>query len=131
MAPNPPRRRPASPRFITAYGRDVDVPESQLVYDAPTRHLTIEDGSRREAAAGEALADVLDLLARTGTSLSGRAIKDALRDSERPRDTIEAALKFGERTSQLSVESGARNASFIPTTISVRECPGVSAGQRK
>ena len=24
---------PASPRFITAYGRDVDVPESQLVYD--------------------------------------------------------------------------------------------------
>ena len=27
---------PASPRFITAYGRDVDVPESQLVYDTLT-----------------------------------------------------------------------------------------------
>jgi hypothetical protein len=35
---------PASARFITAYGRDVDVPESQLIYDHGTRHLTIEDG---------------------------------------------------------------------------------------
>jgi hypothetical protein len=43
---------PGSPRFITAYGRDVDVSESQLAYDPLTRHLTINGGSRRRQGCG-------------------------------------------------------------------------------
>jgi AAA domain len=40
---------PASPRYFTAYGRDIDVPESQLEYDGVTRTLTITGGSRKDA----------------------------------------------------------------------------------
>jgi hypothetical protein len=40
---------PASPRYFTAYGRDIDVPESQLEYDSGTRTLTITGGSRKDA----------------------------------------------------------------------------------
>jgi hypothetical protein len=40
---------PGSPRYFTAYGRDIDVPESQLEYDGVTRTLTITGGSRKDA----------------------------------------------------------------------------------
>ena len=36
---------PASARFFTAYGRDVDVEEQELGYDAATRRLTVVGGS--------------------------------------------------------------------------------------
>ena len=118
---------PSSPRFITAYGRDVDVPESQLVYDTLTRRLTIETGSRRDAAAREALDAVLAVLDTANESLSGRGIKDALADSELARDTIDAALKYGLRTDALKAEQGPRNARLYrrnqPVSGSVRECP--------
>jgi hypothetical protein len=39
----------SSARFISAYGRDVDLPESQLAYDAETRRLSLCGGSRRQA----------------------------------------------------------------------------------
>jgi hypothetical protein len=39
---------PAAPRYFSAYGRDVDVPESRLVFDPATRHLTLEGGSRAD-----------------------------------------------------------------------------------
>src|SRR6185295_16578040 len=54
---------PASARFLTAYGRDVDVPENQLHFDAATRHLTVAGGTRRDAKSTVTLTDVLNVLA--------------------------------------------------------------------
>src|SRR5262249_19788557 len=36
---------PASPRFISAYGRDVDIAEQELAYEASTRRLAVVGGS--------------------------------------------------------------------------------------
>ena len=46
---------PSSARFITAFGRDVDVPECQLLYDGPTRRLSVTMGTRKDAASRDAL----------------------------------------------------------------------------
>ena len=41
---------PSSPRYFTAYGRDVNVPEGRLGFDAATRHLTYTAGSRHASS---------------------------------------------------------------------------------
>jgi hypothetical protein len=127
---------PASPRFISAYGRDVDVPEIQLAYDDATRRLTIAGGSRRDAKARAALVDVVAILRGQG-ALSGRAIKAALDGGEHARDTIEAALVLGVRIATLQTEAGPRRSKLYrvsecpalfdecPADIA-RECPAVS-----
>jgi hypothetical protein len=47
---------PASARYFKAYGRDINVPESELSYEVNTRHLAITGGgSRKESARGENL----------------------------------------------------------------------------
>src|SRR5439155_26027575 len=100
---------PASPRFITAYGRDVDVPECALSYDAATRRLTLAGGSRRDAGVEEALTDVISLLRIVGEPASGRRLKSGLADSDHSRRLIEAALKLGVKTGRLVVEDGPRH----------------------
>ena len=48
----------ASPRYFSAYGRDVEVPEGALDYDPETRTLTYGDGTRRDAARSASVAEV-------------------------------------------------------------------------
>ena len=78
-------------RFITAYGRDVDQPETQLQFDPITRHLIAVGSTRRDAHAKEALGDVLDMLEQADEPLSVRAVEAAL-DGVCPRDRVRAAL---------------------------------------
>jgi hypothetical protein len=40
---------PASQRYFSAFGRDVDVQECELSYDATTRSLTITGGCRKQS----------------------------------------------------------------------------------
>jgi hypothetical protein len=54
---------PASARFLKAYGRDVDVPETQLVFNPTTRRLAVEGGTREDAK-GQAAAKEDEQLAR-------------------------------------------------------------------
>lgn len=42
----------SSPRYFSAYDRDVNVPEFQLHFDENTRHLTYGGGSRKEGKIG-------------------------------------------------------------------------------
>jgi hypothetical protein len=115
---------PASTRFLSAYGRDVDVPESQLTYDSLTRTLTLVGGSRADTKTTEALDAVRELL-RTEAPLSGRAIKDAITsDSEHGRNAIEKALKTGRESGALLVQPGPRHSKLY--TLGVSQCPGVS-----
>ena len=114
---------PASARFITAYGRDVDVAESQLVFNPMSRHLIIEAGSRKDAKIREALDAVLDVLSG-GDKLSGRAVKDALEETEHARDSIEAALRLGVRRGVLIREEGPTNAKLYGSPVAVSGVSG-------
>jgi hypothetical protein len=91
-------------------------------------HLTgIAGGSRRDAAARDALAAVLDVLAAAGEALSGRAVKDALEDSEHPRAAVELALRLGVRTGALSKRDGPRRSKLYTASVPVsRSVPSVS-----
>lgn len=102
---------PSSPRFFRAYGRDVDVPEGQLAFDAASRRLTLIGGSRREAKAAGTLADIVDYLLSQGTPQSGRSVENAMRDGH-PREQIREALRLGARTGELLAISGQRNATL-------------------
>lgn len=110
----------ASPRYIKAYGRDVDVPEGRLVYEPATRALTITTGSRKDAKASDALTAVLAALEAAPEPLSGRAIKEALAASGHARDAIDSALRLGITTTALTAEEGPRNATLYRLPASVR-----------
>jgi hypothetical protein len=51
---------PASPRYFSAYGRDVDQPEQLVSHDAATEHLTITGGSRKDERAEELIQAVVE-----------------------------------------------------------------------
>lgn len=117
---------PASARFFRAYGRDVDVPEGQLGFDADTRRLTLLGGSREDAKTNAAVADILELLQNGNQALSGRAIKVALADSH-PRAALEAALRTGVQNGALKVSDGAHNARLYTASVPVsRSVPSAS-----
>jgi len=119
---------PASSRFITAYGRDVNVPESQLEFNPTGRRLTIAGGSRRDIKTEEALVSITAAL-KAGGEMSGRAIKSALKDSDDSRASIEGALKWGAKDGALATRTGERNSTLysLPGGVPVsRSVPPVS-----
>lgn len=63
----------SSARFISAYGRDVELPESQLAYDADTRRLSLTGGSRNQARGTAMEAAVFDYV-QDNPGCSGGAI---------------------------------------------------------
>jgi hypothetical protein len=100
---------PAATRFFTAYGRDVDVPETALQFDPATRRLTVAGGSRRTAATVAAVAAVRELL-RVSPKLSGRAIEDTLVPRGHPQKTVREALGYAVEQRQVTTEPGPRRA---------------------
>ena len=99
---------PSSSRYISAYGRDVDVPEQLLAYDKATRRLSVAGGSRRDQARDAALEAVIETIGER--ALSGRQIEAEMQDSDHPRMAIRAALRTGIQTNRLIVEPGAHRA---------------------
>ena len=108
---------PASPRYFTAYGRDVAVAEGRLSFDAVTRRMTYAAGSRHTVKVDEAVVAIIKVLAECAKDgddgLSGRAIETAL-TGEQPRDTVREALKkalaVDDATRLIGVKKGKRNA---------------------
>jgi hypothetical protein len=105
---------PASPRYISAFGRDVEVQESQLAYDPVWRQLTLTGGgSRRDATLQQALAAVLDVLAEEAEPVSFRKLQDAVQSRSvvhYPRDRVRDAIKLGVRTKAIVTEDGPKRA---------------------
>ncbi|MEZ0363419.1 AAA family ATPase [Mycobacterium sp. pUA109] len=106
---------PSSPRFFSAYGRDVTVPEGRLSFNETTRHLTYVDGSRGDAKTEAALQAVLTVLAADarsgGKGLSGRAVEFAVSD-EHTQKATRAALKLAARRELTAKAPGERNATL-------------------
>ena len=112
---------PASLRYLSAYGRDVDQPEAALTYDPVTRRLLLTGGTRQDVKVAAALAAIVDLLQTSPGALSARAIQAALADTDHPRDLIRTAIRTGISTGRLVTEDGPRNAILHR----VRECAAV------
>ncbi len=97
---------PAAPRYLAAYGRDVDQGEQLLAFEPDSRRLTIAGGSRRDAQLQGALDDVIGILRAASEPLTGRKIKTALEESDHSRASIEGALRLGARLGSFVVEPG-------------------------
>jgi hypothetical protein len=113
-----------SPRFISAYGRDVDIPEAGLRYDPHTRRLTLVGGSRRESQLEDVIVDIIEAIDRSPGPLSGRGIVKAMADSSHGKHKIEAALKLGAKSGRLACDPAPRGKPQFYRRAS--QCPGVS-----
>jgi hypothetical protein len=126
---------PASPRSITAYGRDVEIPNTALVYDSGTRRLTLGElvpdravvtQQKRNKMIEQALGVVVRWLYQgQHVDLSGRQIKEQMPDKGRPSvANIDAALKHGLQTGDLLSRDGPKGANLYrvaPESPIVRE----------
>ena len=88
---------PDSPRFFTAYGRDVDVAEGQLSFDETTRRLTYAPGSRIDAKTEAAMRAVITVLARHAREGDSKGLSATALETEtageHARDAVRAAIK--------------------------------------
>lgn len=119
---------PASQRYISAYGRDVDIPETQLAYDTATRHLTLAGGSRKDASARVALPAILAVLDEASEPLSGRNIEAELTETEHSRQAIRQALALGIRLGMIKTKPGPRRSTLhsrIPSVPVRQSAPPV------
>ena len=101
---------PASPRYLSAFGRDVDVPESRLDYDPACRWLTFAGGSRSEQQTAAARAALAEFLSGNPES-SYRAIEQALAGDHVQR-AIRAAVKAAVADGDVLTRGGPRNATL-------------------
>lgn len=89
---------PAAPRFFSAFGRDVNVKEGQILFDPATRRLRYAEGSRRETRTNGALAAALTYV-RDNPGATGRQIQSALMSTgvsqTTARDTTKALMLDG------------------------------------
>jgi AAA domain len=111
---------PSSPRYLSAFGRDVDIPESRLDYDPGNRWLALAGGSRTDTRITAARAALAELLALQ-PGLSGRAIEDALGE-ELGRNTIRAAVKAAVKDGEVITKPGSKGAQLHFVKSLVRQC---------
>jgi hypothetical protein len=112
---------PGSPRSFAAYGRDVEVGQTQLEFDAATRRLTFGDPVADRAIAVKAHRDKKALLELgtivrwlvdgQRTDLSGRQIKEGLNRAHSDKN-IDAALHLGTTTGDLIGTPGSKRATL-------------------
>jgi hypothetical protein len=94
-------------RFFKAYGRDVEVSEGLLQYDAETRHLTLAGGNQKETAADALIPEVLGYL-DDHAGASGRQIGEAFKSE--PRAQVRSAIKRAIAGGLIRIEFGERRA---------------------
>lgn len=111
-------------RYLTAIGRDVDVPESLLAYDPDTRRLAVAGGSRKQTQADQLVPEVLTYCEANEGS-SGRQIEAALHSQGHTRAAVRDAIKSAVRTAQLDTSSGPRGAVLHFVTSVRRSAPPV------
>jgi hypothetical protein len=99
---------PASARFISAYGRDVDLPESRLDYDTISRRLTVAGGNRHDVKVEADLAEIMRTLVHSEQPLSQRAVIRALEasGSDLSERRARTAIKLGVRKKDILTENG-------------------------
>ena len=91
--------QPGMPRYFGAFGRDVNVNESELGYNSLTRHLTLVGGTRKDSAMRDVMPDLLKLLASNPDGLTGNGIEREMKarghGQKVTRATTAQAIKEG------------------------------------
>jgi hypothetical protein len=103
---------PASDRFFKAYGRDVEVPEARLGYDAPTRRLTVEGGSRHDVKVDDAVPAVIEFIRAANArdhEPSRNDIVDGLSKSGHSQKNVKDAIKRAVAEGRIATKAGTRN----------------------
>ena len=114
---------PASARFFTAYGRDVDVEEQELGYDVTTRRLTVVGGSRRDVKIEGALPAVLAFIGAAEKEPGRNEILRGLKESGYAKNVLIAAIKLGIERGNITTKPGKQGAQLHSiVTEAVIEC---------
>lgn len=101
---------PGSPRYFSAYGRDVNVAEGRLSYDPSTRRLYYAAGSRIDTKVEAAYLAVIKVLAaKSGEPLSKNAIEAELAE-EHTQKAIRTAIARSVESEIVAIETGPRGA---------------------
>jgi hypothetical protein len=123
--------KPDSPRYFSAYGRDVDVPEGRLSFDPATRWLTYNGGTRSDAKAEAALNAVIAVLADNAEPMSGNTIEQAVPEGHSQKATREG-IKLAVKRELVTVSTGPHNAKLHSIVSPCDECgmPVTSGAER-
>lgn len=115
----------SSDRYITAFGRDVEIGEHKLELTRTTGHLRAVATERDDAETEQAILAVLSVLREYGEPLSGRAIEHVLREHDVGRQAVRTALRLGVRRGNIEPMTGAHNATLYTLPSSwVRKVSG-------
>lgn len=113
---------PNGSRYISAYGRDVDIPETQLAYNPETRHLRTAGGNRSNAAARRALDDILDYLEKSEEPLSKRNIASIMAtETEHTQRAVRAGVGIGIHAGLITLEITSRSKHLLTRSALARQ----------
>jgi hypothetical protein len=103
-----------SPRYFSAYGRDVYQAESLLEYNSETRRLALVGGNRKDASNTRLLEPLLEILRGSEDGMSGRQLEDAMVDAGHGRNAARDAPKYAVKNGHVITEPG-KNRAIIHT----------------
>lgn len=101
-----------APRFFSAFGRDVNVPEGQVEFDAPTNGLRLTGGTRGQAKSQPVKDELLGTLGRTGGGITQNGLADAMNEHGYSRESTRHALKGLIADGLVKVEPGPNRSSL-------------------
>lgn len=100
----------ASARYFSAFGRDVDVPETRLHFDDATRALALGQGNRQDGRAEELVDPLISFLAAQEEPASVRTIEAAMASQGHRRAPVRSALNRLVEAGQVLRTRGERGA---------------------
>jgi AAA domain len=95
-----------SPRYFSAYGRDVYQAESLLEFNSETRRLALVGGNRKDASSTRLLEPLLEILRGSEDGMSGRQLDDAMVDAGHGRNASRDARQYAVKNGQVVTEPG-------------------------
>lgn len=103
--------QPDSPRYFSAFGRDVNVTEGRLSYEPVTRRLTYASGSRVDNQTEAARTDVVRMLAAEGAkgAKPNRTAIESELSPPHPQKAVRKAIASLIQTGVVSADDGPRN----------------------
>ncbi len=113
---------PDSPRYFSAYGRDVNVAEGRLTPDKSTRRLTYAPGSRDDAKVEAAQRAAVSLLAARKEAMSKNAIETELVGEHHTQKAVRDALKRAVANGFMTVAEGPRKSQMHSIASPCIEC---------
>ena len=105
---------PSSPRFVTAFGRDVNIPEGEISYNPDTRHVKFLGGNRATSKAREYVHQLTEIVRKqkdpiTKTQLQLVARNELGITQKVARDALEIAI----HQQDILVTVGASNSNLL------------------